>query len=513
MVFAIIQGVRAVKMSGQNAIFPAMAVLLILLYLMVLPAAAQSTSGLTLSNSSDSDERPIYVEGYITGGDEVHDKTTYPIPGAIIYFIKDQQVVNQTKSNAIGYYSVVITSGTYSVVTAAAGFQTLMDEQEFRGTRTLNRQLKKVPYAGIVPYAVNPVLETSPGRPVACTICVENSQLQDQYVSFGLQTPEVDGKNWAGWCPEGQMLGIRSGSQREITFMFQYNGDQRGAYVWYVLVTGGPFYAKIPIVVVVKDMPYESLDLYSNYPSRTVKAGDTARFVFSVNNGYARDKPLTLEIQKPDGWGAATGNGTLYYAARAETASSDFWVYVPRDTPPGPYTVNLTLKGQGVSSNMLTLYLQVEGTPAYEALIKGYRSSAQGYPSINLTDGDAFDIPIRVYNDGEFPVDIMVTAEVGENWAYYISGAPWDKITVEPGTGSDFIIRSRVPNGTTGNYTAKIYLDGSGQTTMLMALLNVSSRQPPPLKSDALGGLLLAGGTAGVIAVSLLATARKRRRY
>jgi len=89
VVFAIIQGVRAVKMSGQNAslILPAMAVLLILLNLMVSTASAQSTSGLTLSNSGEGDEdgdgdvRAIYVEGYITGGDEVHDKTTYPIPG------------------------------------------------------------------------------------------------------------------------------------------------------------------------------------------------------------------------------------------------------------------------------------------------------------------------------------------------------------------------------------------------------------------------------------------------
>jgi len=473
------------------------------------PAAGDTA----LTNSSSDDNRTIYVEGYITGSDGNQDRTPYPISGAVIYFIKDQEIVNQTKSNAIGYYNVVITSGTYSVVTAAAGFQTLMDEQEFRGTRTLNRQLTKVPYAGLVPYAVNSVLETSPGRPVSVTICVENSQMSDQYVAFGLQAPEADTKNWVGWCPEGQMLGVRCGDQREISFDFQYNGDQRGAFLWYVLVTGGPFYAKIPVVVIVKDMPYESLDLYTNYPSRTVKAGDTAQFVFNVNNGYARDKPLDLMIEKPDGWGATTGNGTMFYAARAEIATSDFWVYVPKSADPGTYTVNLTLKGQDVSSNKLTLYLQVQGAPAYEALIKGYKVSGQGYPSINLTDGDSFDIPVRVYNDGEFPMELAVTAEVGDNWAYYLSGAPWDKIEVDPGVASEFTIRSTVPNGTTGNYTAKIYLDGGGQTTMLMAELSVQPQKEAVIKSDALGGLLLAGGTVGVIGLSLLATMRKRRRY
>ena len=493
----------------------------LLLFTVILPVASRislADSSDLLTNSSDDSDRSIYVEGYITGMNTAQDSSSYPVPGAVIYFIKDQQIVNQTKANAIGYYSVIITPGKYSVVTAAGGFETLMDEHTFDGTVTLDRHLVKVPYAGLIPYAVNSVVETSPGRPASVTICVENSQLQDIYAAFSLQTPDADSRNWVGWCPEGEMLGIRSGDRREISFDFQYNGAQRGAYLWYVLVNAGSFYAKIPIVVVVKDMPYESLDLYSNSPQRTVKAGDTAHFVFSVDNTFAQDKPLALAIDKPDGWGATTGNGSLFYAAKGRTASSDLWVYVPKDTAPGYYTVNLTLGGQNVSSNKLMLYLQVQGAPAYQALIKGYKASAEGYPSINLTDGDTFDIPVRVYNDGDFPMNLDVTAEVGDNWAYYLDGAPWDRITVDPGSASEFNIRSRVPNGTTGNFTAKIYLDGGAsqsdsQQTMLMAELNVTPRKVPIIRSDSLGGLLLAGGTAGVIGISLLATMRKKRRY
>jgi uncharacterized membrane protein len=503
------KGVSEARRMTSNTGFRVAMVLaaaIVLLYL-TMPAATADTT------SNNSSERSIYVEGYITGTNDGREEGSYPVPGAIIYFIKDQQIVNQTKANAIGYYSVTITSGTYSVVTVAAGFQTLMDEQTFKGTRTLDRLLKKVPYAGLIPYAVNPVIETSPGRPVSVTVCVENSQLQDQYVAFGLQAPEAETRNWVAWCPEGQQVGVRSGDQREISFMFQYNGERRGAYLWYVLVTGGSFYAKIPVVVIVKDMPYESVDLYTNYPERTVKAGDTARFVFNVNNKYARDKPLKLDIQKPDGWGATTGNGTLFYAAENQLVSSDFWVYIPKDTSPGYYSVNLTLIGQNVSSNKLMLNVKVEGTPAYEAMIKGYRTSSEGYPLINLSEGDAFDIPVRVFNDGDFPIDMAVTAEIGDNWAYYISGAPWDKIEIEPGSASEFTVRSRVPNGTTGNYTAKIYLDGDGQTSMIMAQLDLVPRTEPMLRSDSLGGLLLAGGTIGAIAVSLVFTTRKRRRY
>lgn len=479
---------------------------ILILYSMMPYSSGQST---TIDSGSDGD-RPIYVEGYITGTEAARSDTSYPVPGAVIYFIRNQQIVNQSRSNAIGYYSVVITPGTYSVVTAATGFQTLMTEEEFRGTRTLNRILTKVPYNGLVPYVVNPVVETSPGRPVAVTVCVENSQLTDQYVAFTLQSPDVDYKNWYGWCPDGEMIGVRSGDKREATFMFQYNGDRRGAYVCYVLVTGGPFYARIPVVVIVKDLPYETLDLYTNYPERTVKAGDTAHFVFSVNNRYKRDKPLQLDIEKPAGWGATTGNGTAFYAAESQIASSDFWVYVPGGTAPGHYTVNLTLKGQDATSNKLTLRINVEGSPLYEAIIKGYKS-VDGCPSINLSEGDAFDLPVRVYNDGDFPLELMATAEVGDNWAYYLSGAPWGKIKVEPGSASEFVVRARVPNGTTGNYTAKIYLECESQDTTLIAQLRVLPRSEPPLKAGSIEGLLLAAGTAGVIITALIATSRKRR--
>lgn len=497
---------------------PMMAVAAALIFLNAMApvvARAQSSllNSLPISNSSDDNERIIYVEGYITGTDDGRSASSYPVSGAVIYFIKNQQIVNQTKSNALGYYGVAITPGKYSVVTAAAGFRTFMDEVEFAGTRTLDRMLVKIPYVGIVAYAVNPVVETSPGREVSIRVAVENSQLNDQYVAFGLQPPDIDSKKWVGWCPEGEMIAVRSGDMRETSFTFRYDGDQRGTYVCYVLVTGGPSFVKIPIVVVVKDMPYESLDLYTNFPQRTVKAGTTVLFDFSVDNKYAKGKALAIDVEKPPGWGAMTGNGSLFYMPDRQQATSDFWVYVPKSAAPGYYTVNLTLRGQDVTSNKMAYQIKVEGTPTYDALIKGYRISDEGYPSINLSEGDIFDLPVRVYNDGDFPLDLMATAEVGDNWAYYLNGAPWDRVKVEPGSAAEFFIRSRVPNGTVGNYTAKIYLEGNGQDTTLVAQLSVQSRREPPLTAESFSGLLLAAGTAGVIVAALVTTARRRRRY
>lgn len=474
----------------------------------ILPAGA-ATSTTTADNGS---ERTIYVEGYITEGSMRGGMLTQlPIPGAVVYFIKNNQVVNQSKTNAVGYYSVVITSGDYSVVAAASGYETLMTEETFRGTRSLNLVLEQIPYNGLVPYALNPVVETSPGRPVSATIVVENSQLIDQFISF---TANVPNNNWVAWFPEGEMLGVRSGATEKIDITFQYNGDGKGAEVMKVVVNGGPFYAEIPIVVIVKDMPYESLDLYSNAPDKVVKPGTTTNFVFSVNNKYARAKPLLVNISKPGGWGASTLNGTLFYAYQEQLASSDLWVYVPEDAKPGYYFINVTLEGQDTKSNMLQFRVKVEGTPLYEAVIKGYKSSGEGYPAVNLTDGDPIDIPVRVYNNGDFPLEIYAYAEVGDNWDSYVSGTPWGRIKVGPGGAGEFTVHSKVPNGTTGNYSAKIYLESDDQDQTLIAMLEVKPIQKEPYGDTSLPALLLTGATAGAIVLSLVrASTKKRRRF
>lgn len=443
--------------------------------------------------------------------------TALPIPNALIYFIKDNKVVNQTKSDTVGFYSVVITSGTYSVVTAASGYQTSMTEETFQGTRTLDRVLSQIPYNGLVPYVLNPVIETSPGRPVEATVVVENSQLVDQYLTFTANVPN----NWVAWFPDGESLGVRSGAEERLQVMFQYNGNQKVPAVAHLIVNGGPFYADIPVVIIVKDLPYESIDLYSNAPQKVVKPGTTTSFVFNVNNKYAQGKTLLVNISKPDGWGASTLNGSIFYTYEGQIASSDLWVYVPKDAAPGYYYVNVTLLGQDTKSSMLQFQVQVQGTTPYDALIKGYNNrSEEGYPVVNLTDGDSIDIPVRVYNNGDFPLQIYASAEVGDNWDYYVSGMPFGKIGIDPGSAGEFVVKSKVPNGTYGNYTAKISLEGSSQDQSgneeltLIAQLDIKPKQEQKLGDTSLLTLLLAGATAGTIGISLVrASTKKRRRF
>ena len=340
--------------------------------------------------------------------------------------------------------------------------------------------------------------------------------MTDQFLTFTANVPN----NWGVTFPDGYELGVRSGAEERIHITFQYNGNQKTPVVAHVIVNGGPFYADIPIVIIVKDLPDETIDLYSNAPQKVVKPGTTTNFIFSVNNKYAQGKTLLVNISKPAGWGATTLNGSIFYTYEGQIASSDLWVYVPKGTAPGYYYVNVTLQGQDTKSNMLQFQVQVQGTTPYDALIQGYQKSDEGYPVINLTDGGPIDIPVRVYNNGEFPLQISASAEVGDNWDYYMSDMPFGKISIDPGSAGEFVVKSKVPNGTYGNYTAKISLEGSSQDQSgneeqtLIVQLDIKPKQEQKFGDTSLLTLILAGATAGTIGISLVrASTKKRRRF
>jgi uncharacterized membrane protein len=291
----------------------------------------------------------------------------------------------------------------------------------------------------------------------------------------------------------------------------RYTGSARGPQVVKVVVNGGAYFAEIPIVVVIKDLPFEEISLWSYAPGQVVRPGDTAAFVVNVENAYARDKDLQVDIGKPEGWSVSTGNGTEVYVPDGMTGSSLLWVYVPSDTQPGNYTINLTVRGEDIKSNVLKLKVQVEGTPLYAAIIKGQNRSAEGYPELNLSAGQPFSLPVRVYNSGDFPISLQASAQVGDDWYSYIDGLPPNgHVYVEPGKALEFAVRSRVPNETYGNFTARVYLESADQATTLLALITVPEPPPAPKPRNDWGGIALTGVTAVAIAITLTASAVRR---
>jgi hypothetical protein len=453
----------------------------------------------------------VAVQGYVSKATGTSDipGALIPVAGAHIYFIRNNAIVANATSNPVGFYAVTLPpAADYTVAVSCTGFQSEIKQYDILNIQNLNFYLTPIPFNGFVPYALYPVLETSPGRETDCTIVVQNNQVVDQMVTFTV----VTGTDMQAWFPSGQAMMVRSGNSGTMTFKLKYVGTGQGAQVMSVIVNGGAYFAEIPVILVVKNLPFEEISLWSYTPETEVKPGDTLSFVVNAENMYAQDKDIRLTIDKPDGWSVTTGNGTELYLPDGKTGSFYLWAYVPRETPAGNYTITLAVMGEGIKSNKLVLKVRVEGKPMFDAIIKGQNRSAEGYPRLYLAGDQKFELRVRIYNSWDFPVSIQATAEVGDNWESYIEGVPNGHVYIDPGKALEFSVKSQVPNGTYGNFTAKIYLESGDHSMTLLALINVPPPPPPPApgaKHD-WEGLALTGATAATFVLTVAASLLRR---
>ncbi|MGM9606090.1 MAG: NEW3 domain-containing protein [Oscillospiraceae bacterium] len=107
------------------------------------------------------------------------------------------------------------------------------------------------------------------------------------------------------------------------------------------------------------------LEMSTDYPGLTVKAGDELSFDLDFNNGseYGVNAELTI-ASIPDGWeGYFEGSGSEISHAFVKSGSNNslakFRVTVPAETSQGIYTIILQASGGGMSS-ALTLTLDVK---------------------------------------------------------------------------------------------------------------------------------------------------------
>jgi hypothetical protein len=452
----------------------------------------------------------VAIQGYVSEASDIRDRpgVLMPVAGARIYFVLNNVVVASTTSNPIGFYSVSVPGGNdYTIVTTANGFQSRIFQADFPESMTYDIGLTPIPFNGFVPYALYPVLETSPGREFDCVVIVQNFQVIDQMVTFTVVTPP----GLMAWFPDGEAMMVRSGDSNEMVFRMKYTGTAYGPQVVKITVNGGAYFAEIPVVVIVKDLPFEEISFWSYSPEKIARPGDTVNFIINAENKYALDKDIRLDIEKPDGWTVTTGNGSELYIPDAKIGSSYLWAYIPGDTLPGNYTINLTLRSDGVRSNVLKLKVQVQGMPLYDAIIRGRNRTIEGFPKLDLKAGESFDLPVRIYNSWDFPLSVQASAEIGDNWQYYINGIPNGHVSIEPGKAQEFTIRSRVPDGTYGNFTARVYLESPGQDMTLLALIAVPAPSATAQNHD-WEGLALTGATAITIALTLVASVIRRLR-
>lgn len=106
------------------------------------------------------------------------------------------------------------------------------------------------------------------------------------------------------------------------------------------------------------------LEMSTDYPGLTVKAGDELDFTLDFANGSGSGASAALSITSiPEGWeGYFSGGGSeishVYVKSGDNVSAATFHVTVPAETEQGTYTITLRAEGGGMASS-LTLTLDV----------------------------------------------------------------------------------------------------------------------------------------------------------
>ena len=142
----------------------------------------------------------------------------------------------------------------------------------------------------------------------------------------------------------------------------------------------------------------KGLFLLTDFPSQTVRAGESTTIRVKVNNAGLVPEPLALSLDGvPAGWkidllGGGQPVGSVMVGVNQDV-TVQLRVEVPKDARPGPNNVTLSARGQNFQQAALPLTLVV-GTEAPAKL-----SLKSRLPSLRGTPRSAFEYTLTVGND------------------------------------------------------------------------------------------------------------------
>ncbi len=200
------------------------------------------------------------------------------------------------------------------------------------------------------------------------------------------------------------------------------------------------------------------LDMHTDYPGTTAKAGDSLTFSIDLDNsGSACDAAISLE-SLPDGWeGYISGSSSnpitrIHVPAGSDSASATLHLDIPADTADGSYQVVLSAQGDNASSDTLTLYLDVDQLEVSQG------DFSSEYPEQEGSSGTSFSFNATLINNSTEEQSYSLSANAPEGWqvAFKPSGEATQvaSITLEPTVSQGLTITVTPPNNVSaGDYT------------------------------------------------------------
>ena len=125
------------------------------------------------------------------------------------------------------------------------------------------------------------------------------------------------------------------------------------------------------------------IELSTEYPALTVKAGDNLKFDLNLENQSGTSQEITLRTESiPDGWTSSFSANSkeislVHVKNEATNTAIDYALDIPLDAADGEYEVVLSATGDGISDTM-TIYLKVASEEIGESKFEVEYPSQEG---------------------------------------------------------------------------------------------------------------------------------------
>lgn len=211
------------------------------------------------------------------------------------------------------------------------------------------------------------------------------------------------------------------------------------------------------------------LEIHTEYPGVTAKAGDSLTFTIDMDNsGAACDASLSV-ASMPEGWGGYISGGSsdritrIHVPNGTESASATLHLEVPADAADGSYQVVLEAQGDNASYDSLTIYLDVDQLEVSQG------DFSSEYPEQEGSAGTSFSFNATLINNSATEQSYSLSANAPEGWqvAFKPSGESTQvaSITLEPAVSQGLTITVTPPNNVSaGEYTIPCSAISAGET-------------------------------------------------
>jgi uncharacterized repeat protein (TIGR01451 family) len=226
--------------------------------------------------------------------------------------------------------------------------------------------------------------------------------------------------------------------------------------------------------------PPRGLFLMTDYPSQTVRAGETTTIRLKLNNSGLPPEPVALALSGvPQGWKVDLLGGGLPVASAMpgvnESVSLQLRVEVPKDTKAGSHPITLSAKGPLAQAPDLVLTLTV-GSEAPAKL-----SLKSRLPSLRGTPRSSFEYTVTVGNDSGKDLTVALSAQGPANFqTTFTEGYGSNEISsipIEAGQTKDIKVKVTPPRDVkAGDYPVLVRVASEGATAELRVTLQISGQ-------------------------------------